>query len=346
MTPKGRTGRAMVLVEGLAAVVTLMLFIPLGFWIVSTIIWESLHLKETQVTTISNIFLVFVATMSLPLAVWAGIIAYQQSARTQQRLGDDIYHKNADLMGHEMLSMRVSAVRSLAAMMQEEKRYAVDVGSLPCGFVRHPPHIGVACGGQPLGRRQDVSEATRVLFLRTEKTMEAETHRHRVGVHGADLSGVVLGGGVGLSSEPVSVSRADLSGEILNDASLTFAHIVGTNLTGSNLCRTDMSNAVLIVSDFSGSDLSNVCLKGADVSHCNMRNVVGLTQEELDLAASTSEPPLLEGSNDVQTGATPSSSVTMWAERVAHWTGFKAAISAEARANHSLLLAVFWLGQG
>ena len=305
-TPWAMAGESMVIVDALAGVVVFLLFLPMLTLFLSFAFWDWLSPGESAVITVSNIFLVFVATMSLTMAIWAGLTAHKQSGITQQRFSDDLYRQNAEMMGHQMLSVRLSAIRSLARIMHDERGYYLDALGLLCAFIRHPPHVQMMSErSMPLGKRVDVSEATQLVFGYWGETREAENIRYRVDLRGADLSGLVLQEvslGTGLGLTPASVSRANLSGIILKDASLANAHLVLTNMQSSILTGTDMSYTVLALTDFSGSDLTGACLQGADLTSCKFIDVVGLTQAELDKAARAAAPPSLNGSRDRITG--------------------------------------------
>ena len=301
ITPRRWTRRTTVTIEGLAAIA--MLVLPFVFVVVFVSFRENPSLSDTPVMTSTNLLLACFAAMSLPIAVWAGVITQQQSVSAQQKARDDLFHTNADLLSHDMLSIRLSAIRSLAPMMQDDKENGVDAKKLLCEFVRHAPDAGIGSNRENLlGRRGDVSEAVRVLFSRSKYMNLLRAETKGIDLHGADLSGFVLRGHVGLHREVVGVSHADLSGAVLSDADLSYGWITHANLTCCILTCADMSNTVLVGSDLSGSDLSDTQLNGADVSFCKMYNVIGLTQDELDVAASAIRPPLLKGSRDAKTG--------------------------------------------
>ncbi len=100
----------------------------------------------------------------------------------------------------------------------------------------------------------------------------------------ADLSGAFL--------SEASLNHANLSGANLGGAFLTLANLSGANLTeaslrmaylnGANLIEADLSGAVLWGADLNLAKLSGAKLSGADLSGANLREVKGLTQEQLD----------------------------------------------------------------
>jgi Pentapeptide repeats (8 copies) len=95
----------------------------------------------------------------------------------------------------------------------------------------------------------------------------------------ADLSYATL---IGSDLSCADLSGADLSGADLSGANLSCANLSGANLCGANLCQADLSCADLSGADLSGANLScanlrdtNLCyanLSGAELRFANLRH--------------------------------------------------------------------------
>ena len=76
----------------------------------------------------------------------------------------------------------------------------------------------------------------------------------------------------------------DLSDADLSEANLNGANFGGANLSGVDLFKADLSNANLSAANLSGAILKGTDLSGADISGADISGVAGLTQIQLDRA--------------------------------------------------------------
>ncbi len=85
------------------------------------------------------------------------------------------------------------------------------------------------------------------------------------------------------------MSFANLHGADLSEADLHGADLSGTDLHRADLGGTDLYRADLSEADLHGTDLSRTDLHRADLSGANLREVEGLTTEELVSQANSLE---------------------------------------------------------
>jgi Pentapeptide repeats (8 copies) len=128
----------------------------------------------------------------------------------------------------------------------------------------------------------------------------------------ADLSEVSLGGAVlhhsvlqSADLSGASLDHADLRAAILvmthlnrtdfYGADLSGADLYGANLNGANLNGVNLSEADLSWADLSGADLYEAELHGTNLSWADLREVIGLKQEQLDAAFGNASTQLPEG---------------------------------------------------
>lgn len=90
------------------------------------------------------------------------------------------------------------------------------------------------------------------------------------------------------------LNQTNFESSTLNQSNLSFAYASGANFKDSFLIKAQMGNAYFIKANFTGAflmeaDLQGACLTGADLTGANLykadlRNVVGLTVEQLEKA--------------------------------------------------------------
>ena len=109
--------------------------------------------QETNSTTLRNIGLVVAGLIALPLAVWRSLVAQKQAeaalrqadtalrqAETaQQGLLNDRYQQGAEMLGNDVLSVRLGGIYALQRLAEEHpEQYHVQIMRLFCAFVRRP----------------------------------------------------------------------------------------------------------------------------------------------------------------------------------------------------------------
>ena len=293
--------------------------------------WEQLHGPEGAIApTIRSVVLVIAAPVALTLAVWRSIVASLQS-NTGQRQAEiaergflnERYQKGAEMLGSEVLSVRMGGVYALQRLAEEHPvQYHIQIISLFCAFTRNPtkdrdfvPTI-----------REDVRAVLKAILDRGKNEIEPENHDQveldltgsdlrSANLRDADLAGATLTSAnltgailVRANLAEADLRKADLSNVNFGDACLSNADLTGAKLADARLNQTkllraflteaDLSNAMVVRSNLSGADLADANLSGVHILQAT-----GLSQKELDRArADTNNPPILVECIDSETG--------------------------------------------
>ena len=280
---------------------------------------QSAVATESRSTTIRNVGFVIGGVVALIFAVWRGVVAHRQSVTAerqaetalrqsetaQQGLLNERYQKGAEMLGNEVLTVRLGGIYALRSLAEEHpEQYHVQVMRQLCAFVRHPtevegqpivgqeefsitheelqrmypdrtdlPHIVTLTRCKP---REDIQAAMAAIAFCHDKNQKAETDNHYwLDLHGADLRG------------------ADLSNMNLSRAPRKFALIGSMYQFITTGMYTDMRETRLDDASLVMANLSRVDLSGS----------TGLTQLNLDIAALDSEDaPKLDNVIDPNTG--------------------------------------------
>ena len=304
--------------------------------------WDKLSAWESESATIGNLaFLVF-AIIGLALAIWRGAVADKQADTAQQSLLNERYQKGAEMLGSDLLSVRLAGIYALGLLRREHpKRYHVQVMQLLCGFVCHPPKHDRNRPTDSASGREDIRAAMQALGDRnvTDLTLESEAdyvpnlegaNLQKQRLHGLNLSGVKFGPAdprTGLNQANLSGASllntsllganlwdADLSDTRLMDANFGKAKLFNANLSGISMAigadfsDANLSGANLTDANLCGSILTDAVLSGADLSGTIFSGqsapAKGLTQKQIASAETNPEgkPPILEGLTDADTG--------------------------------------------
>ncbi len=81
-----------------------------------------------------------------------------------------------------------------------------------------------------------------------------------------------------------NLSSATLNGADIHGASLTSATLNGATLTDADLSGADLSSATLTYANFAGAYLTDTNLEGADLEGADLREVEGLTIDQIKAA--------------------------------------------------------------
>ena len=248
--------------------------------VLSATFWGWLTGADSAGATIRNIGLVIAGSVALPLALWRGAVADKQASSAQRQAASDRetllnerYQKGAEMLGSNILSVRLGGIYALQRLAEEEpEQYHVKSMRLLCAFVRHPTkaedrsdNTGPAgaelkSNFKDVRLREDVQAAMAAIGTRTAADVELEEKENcRLSLLNADLTCALLIG-------------ANLTNVILSGANLTLAFVSNANLANAELALTNFSQAR------------------------------GLTQSQLDQAERLIFPPKLGGLRDVDTG--------------------------------------------
>ena len=241
----------------------------------SWVYWEDLHGTEDSVsTTIRNLGLVVGGVVAIILAVWRSTVAERQADTAQQSLLNERYQRAAEMLGNDVLSVRLAGIYALEHLAVEHpEQYHVEAMKLLCAFARNPTKEDVEGEEVESTRtdrpRDDVQDAMTAIGRRNEARIRLERDSgFKLDLRSADLRRVRLKG-------------ANLSGAVLDEANLTEAILIGANLSCASLWSTNLSST-LFAQPPNGED---------DESDRNPAK--GLTQNNLNKACADSKPRLI-----------------------------------------------------
>ena len=271
-----------------------------GFWITLSVavlaaevllvvvLWDWLAGDESGSATIRNVGLVIAGSLAILLATWRAVVAdkqassaQRQTAVAQQGLLNERYQKAAEMLGSDVLSVRIGGVHTLRDLAVEQpNQYHVRVMRLLCAFARNPVKGGT--DGGELATSRIYSD---VAFLMLREDLQAVMDV----IRGRSNAEVRLEGKEGFR---LQLQYADLRGATLHGADLRRAILWGADLSGAFLASTRLDCARLNDARLFETQFSN---EGDDPA-------TGLTQQQLDKASGDHEAgPKLTGVLDAET---------------------------------------------
>ena len=260
-----------------------------------------------------NVILVVAALISLPLLIWRSKVA-------QSSLLNERYQKGAEMLGSEVLSVRMGGIYALERLAKEHAEdYHIQILKLFCAFVRKPPKDedekeksdndakSESDKPQKPPIREDVQAIMTALDRRNKKQRKVEKEQPKIEIY-VDLNGANLSG--------ARLYHADLSGAMLRSANLSGAKLDGADLSKAWLEGANLSGAWLRsaknwadVRPPTPANLSGARLDGANLSGAVLMGARGLTQAQLDGAvADPNNPPKIDKPLEWRGKAPPSSS--------------------------------------
>ena len=250
--------------------------------------------ESGNVAFISNYILGIVASSALPLAIWRGIVAEEQADTAQQGLRNERYQNGAEMLGSDVLSVRMGGIYALQRLAEEHpEEYHIQIMRLLCAFVRRPTadkgyedaiqaNLKIESNDVIKGplAREDVQEVMRVIGKRTENQIALERKQG----FWFDLSRASL--------RHIHLRCANLTGANFSSADLFDASLISVDLTkvwfgGANLSKANLYDAVLFESILVQAKVSGTIFIGAQ----------GLRQNQLDQARRLDPgeaPPMLD----------------------------------------------------
>ncbi len=234
--------------------------------------WEELRgNQESLSTTVRNVGLVIGGAIAILFAVWRSIVAEKQAKTAQRGLLNERYQKGAEMLGSELLAVRLGGIYALARLAREHPRdYHTQIMGLLCAFIHHHPAVEKEDQDDPdqddpTESREDFWKIIHVIAARGAGQIEIE----RTEKYSPDLS------------------ELNLSGAYLSNANLANADLKWTNLIGATLEEANLANA----------NLFRAILSGATLKGCR-----GLTQEQINqTSVRDGKLPKLEGVVDANT---------------------------------------------
>ena len=259
-------------------------FVLVASVVFSTKYWDWLSIEEsngTEIRTsgseiIRNLGLFIAALIALPLAIWRSIVAERQAAASQHQaetaqsgLLNERYQKGAEMLGSQVLSVRIGGIYDLMRLAHElPEKYHTQVMQFLCAFIRTSSEgieTNEATDGEksttPLPR--DVRTVLAAISKRSEAQMMIEEEESYI----LDLSDARL---IGANLTDAVLLRANLAGANMakaraSGAKLSGAVLDGANLIGASLKDVDLSRARLVEARLSNASLQSTNLTGADL---------------------------------------------------------------------------------
>ena len=254
---------------------------------------ESASGGESNSTTVRNVGFLIAGVLALVFAVWRGVLlqrqaetARSQAETSQQGLLNERYQKGAEMLGSDVLTVRLGGIYALQQLAEEHpEQYHVQVMRLLCAFVRLPTRDQSLESGQAaiepgtlLGIRQDVEAIMQAIGSRSRLRIALEREvDFRLDLRGADLrGGQLLDADLSRAMfhhahlSGVNFAHTDLTDSFLSHADLSQAEFHDVNFTRTRIWSANLSGAMLQDADLPGIDFHNAKLVGANLFRANL----------------------------------------------------------------------------
>ncbi len=267
--------------------------------------------KEPNSTTIRNSGIVIAGVFALVFALWRGLVAERQAAASQrqaataerqaetalsqtetaqQGLLNERYQRGAEMLGSEVLTVRLGGIYALQRLAKEHPdQYHVQIMELFCAFVRFPTNdtkielhseVDEEQDDQRRILRPDVQDVMRAIGLRNSRLIRLErSEKFRPYLRDANVSYLQTADAnlsrAWLTNANLSNSiliRSNLSNARLRKANLCRANLYGANLSGALLMYASLSNASMTETNLSHATILGANLCGASLSDANLSN--------------------------------------------------------------------------
>ena len=267
---QGRLALIVILVVALGAVAWMLIaswnWLSTDFW---TWLRGEANRMESGSTTVRNLGLLIAGLIALPLAIWRSWVAKRQADTAQHNLLNERYRQGAEMLGSEVLSVRLGGIYSVQRLAAENpKQYHIQIMQLLCAFVRHPPAVEADKNKRTTGEqdelelRSDVQDAiASISVCHGEKAKLEIAAGFRLDLRGANLSSVEL--------FEARLSKADLT-----KAQLIRAGLIGADLADANFRRANLTGARLSDADLRGGRFNTRTCVGPN---CRVRTWPNLT---------------------------------------------------------------------
>ena len=229
-------------VAGMVAVLAVGVFLSWRFWD------ELRGDQDSLSTTIRNLGLVIGGVIAILLAIWRSTVSERQADTAQQSLLNERYERRAEMLGSDVLSVRLGGIYALQRFAQEHpKEYHVQVLGLLCAFVRHPKEDE---GYQRMLAEKNADPKT-FSFLREDVQ--------------AVMDWIGSRGEAQIAIEKDAKFELDLKG-----ADLVHGQFIDANLSGARLQEANLSRANIASTDLSGAYINYAVLKGAELTDVDL----------------------------------------------------------------------------
>ena len=229
--------------------------------------------------TLRTVGLLVGGFLALCFGIWRAWVAERQSDAAQKQveaallqantaqngLLNDRYQRGAEMLGNEVLAVRLGGIYALQYLAEEHpNEYHVLIMRLFCAFIRNPTgnevgttqtHTVAVDSIYPPTIREDVQAAVLAIGLRSQlgRSIEGQAG-FTLDLRGSDLGSVNM--------QNCNFGSADLS-----EAQMTFANLICTDFSRAWFHKADLYQATLHGADCSGADFSR-----ARMRRCNARS--------------------------------------------------------------------------
>ena len=257
--------------DGILWITLIIIALSIGVAL-SLIYWKDLRGSQDSLgTTIRTVALVIGGVIAAILAMWRSRVAEWQATTAQRGLLNERYQKGAEMLGNEVLSVRLGGIYGLQRLAEEHpEQYHVQVMRLFCAFVRHPIEVEMAAwSSDPFFEspeiREDVQAAMEAIGYRSEEgTLLEKQSTFKLNLRGADISKARL--------DKANLAEADFS-----NADLRHARLIRADLSEAILWHADLSSVidpelpVMIPTQLDGANLSGANLMYANLSGARLQ---------------------------------------------------------------------------
>jgi hypothetical protein len=178
---------------------------------------------------------------------------------TQQGQVTDRYTSAIEQLGAGEPEVRLGGIYALERLMLDSPRDRRTILEVMAAYVRTHAQDDPPAGSPSLRLAVDVQASLNVIGRNRSPTSNDPV----------DLTSIDL--------HEKNINRMNLFGVNLHDANLAGAKLLGTNLTGARLTEVNLT----------GADLTEANLTGADLSGADLRNIQGLTAQQIRQQART-----------------------------------------------------------
>ena len=277
---KNRYGTVLNFVYSVRFLVIAWTLLVLVFSVLVTIyFWDKLIVDEFISSILRNIALIAAAAIGLPLVIWRSWVVQLQVDIAQRGLLNERYQKSAEMLGSDILSVRLGGIYTLGRLAEESPQdYHVRVMELLCAFVRFPPkELEVITQDkdstsendhrkedqQSLPYRVDIRAAMQSIGSRDVKRIDIEKQaKYKPVLNGSDLRNQDLSG---LNLSSAQFEGANLSGANFYKANFTDAHLQKAILPGALLLE-----GVFIRANFFEANMSGI-KDSLEAKFCNAK---------------------------------------------------------------------------
>ena len=260
--------------------------VGVGGMLVGVVWWDWLSEGASRSEVIRNVGLLVAGLVAFPLAIWRALVAdrqasaaQRQTATAQQGLLNERYQKGADMLGSEVLSVRLGGVFALQSLAWEyPEQYYLQCIRLLCAFVRNPT-------------KDDSEDTSSDVYYR----YDARTPKLREDVQAImDFIGLRDDALIALEFKErflLNLRRANLKHAALEGANLSNIDLNWANLSDARLAGANLSGAWLFGATLSGTKFCNVGVDGYVTSPAHGLNSYNLSHAYSD----PNDPPELGG---------------------------------------------------